>query len=112
MAKTKAELKSDQDNYHHLLKNARVALSEQRVKDAIDLAKSTWPYIDGMMQFEQRYENREFTTVEGVAIVLRNAPLVFDRQTLNELAELLKSKRRIDKNASDDLAAQLAASRA
>ena len=43
-------------------------------------------------------------------LVLRYAPLIFDSDSLDQLASLLKSQRRIDKNSAVDIASDLEAS--
>lgn len=111
MAMKKAEMEDHSAKYRALMVKARAAHREGRYHDAIDAAISTWNYIDGMMQYERRYESREFTGIEGIDLVLRYAPLVFDHQNLNTLESLLRSKRRIDKNTSDDLAGKLTGAR-
>jgi len=107
MAMTKAELERHQAEYYALVTQVRSALQSRRFHLAIELAVSAWPYIDGMMQFERRYESKEFKSIEAIDVVVRLAPLLFDFQCLNKLADLLKAQRRIDKNASADLAANL-----
>ncbi len=112
MAMKKAEMEAHRAKYNALIVRARAALREGRFHDAIEAAISTWDYIDGMMQYERRYQDREFTGIDSIDMALRYAPLVFDYESLNELDSLLKSKRRIDKNTSDDLVGKLAGARA
>jgi hypothetical protein len=65
-------------------------------------------YVDGMMQFERRFEERtERKSVETIDYVLQYAPLVFDQASLDELGGILKSQKRIDKNTTADLADNL-----
>jgi len=111
MAKTKAEMAEDRERYHELVANAQLALRENRFREAVKIASSSWKHIDGMMQFERKYENKEFSNIEAIDIVLEYAPLLFEFTVLNELAALLKAQRRIDRDASDDLARNLSEAR-
>ena len=88
----------------------------RRAHDHSLLSKSPWPqaaaawdYVDGMMQFERRFEDRtEQNSLECVDYALRYAPLLFDGETLNTLSILLQTQKRIDKNTTADLAGDLA----
>ena len=108
---TKAELAQDCTEYSRLLTLARNALRQGDIGQAIGFAVSSWPRIDGMMQFERKYSAREFDTVETIEIVLKYAPFIFDKQSLDSLEELLTEKKRIEKNTHDDLAEKLAEAR-
>lgn len=108
---TKAEMERHQADHDATLDEARFALQSRSWHKAIAFAVSSWQYLDGMMQYERKYEGREFTRLESIDIVLRLAPLLFDLSSLDKLASLLKSQRRIDKNASADLAADLSKAR-
>lgn len=111
MAKTKAEMESDRKAYRDAISNARQAIRDGCYSNAVRISSSSWGNIDGMMQFERKYENREFDSIEGISIVLKYAPLLFDSEVLNSLDILLKSQRRIDKYASNDMAGDLANAR-
>jgi hypothetical protein len=87
----------------------RTAHREDDVIKAIKIAVDACEYIDGMMQFEKRFEKREERrSVETIDYVFKYAPLVFDRRSLERVATLLKAQKRIDKIATDDLAKDLA----
>jgi len=108
MAKTKAELQSDATQYREALSAMRQAHRESRFLDAINIAMHACDYVDGMMQFERRFEERsERRSVETIDYVLQYAPLVFDRTNLEALGVILKSQKRIDKNTTADLAENL-----
>jgi hypothetical protein len=108
MAKNKAELQSDADKYRSAVAAMRTAHTEGRFLDALKEAMDACDYIDGMMQFEKRYEKRdERKDVETIDYVFRYAPLLFDSASLNKLSDLLKSQKRIDKVATADLASEL-----
>lgn len=112
MAKSKAELDSDRARYHELMGQARSALKDGRHDEAVQIAACSCKYIDGMMQFERKYEDREFSNIEAIDVILNYAPLLFHFQVLDDLESLLKSQRRIDRDASDDLAGDLSKARA
>lgn len=112
MAMTKPELEKHSDEYHALMARARAAEQQGLVCEAVEVALSSWQYIDGMMQYERKYEDEEFASVEAIDIVLEHAPLLLDFQSLDRLEVLLKDFRRIDKNTSESLADKLANGRA
>ena len=111
MAKLKADLESDQVRYHELMDQVRSALKGGRHDEAVRLAASSYKHIDGMMQFERKYKDTEFSNIEAIDVVLDYAPLLFHSQLLDDLENLLKSERRIDRDASDDLAGDLSKAR-
>jgi predicted RNA-binding Zn-ribbon protein involved in translation (DUF1610 family) len=62
-----------------------------------------------MMQFAHRYENHEsWASVESIDYVFRFAPILFEAQHINRLADLFKSQKRIQKNVTTNLAQSLA----
>jgi hypothetical protein len=104
MAKNKAELQSDAIQYREAVVAMRAAHRERRILDAIKIAVDSFDYVDGMMQFERRFEDRsERRSVETINYILRYAPLVFDQTSLDKLGDVLKSRKRIDKYATADL---------
>ncbi len=111
MAKTKAEMEEDRARYHELVAHARSMIRDGRFNEAIKIAAAAWKHIDGMMQFERKYENKEFSNIEAIDIVLEYAPLLFEFVVLDELEALLKAQRKIDRDASDDLAGNLSKAR-
>jgi len=111
MAMKKAEMEDHSRRYEAIVSQARSAQQGGMYQNAIKLARSSWQHIDGMMQFERKYTGQESVNVEGIEIVLSLAPMLFDFMSLDELESFLKSQRRVEKNASGDLAAKLSASR-
>jgi hypothetical protein len=108
MAKNKAELQSDAELYRRAVSAMRKAHNEGHVFEAIEIAVNACDYVDGMMQFERRFEERsERKDVETIHYVLQYAPLVFDPASLDKLTEILKSQKRIDKNTTADFAEEL-----
>ena len=108
MAKTKAELEFDATRYRLAVSLMRKTHQSGEVLAAIKIAVEACEFADGMMQFEKRFEKRlERKSVETIDFVLRFAPLVFDRTSLERVGSLLKEQKRIDKVATDDLAADL-----
>ena len=111
MAMKKADMEADHTQYGSLLLEAK---SAQQVGDycrALDAAKSAWRFIDGMMQYERRYNQKEFTTIDAIDMVLEYAPLFFDLQSLLDLENLLRDTRRIEKNTTDSLNERLSEAR-
>ncbi len=108
MAKTKAELESDYMRHSELMIQVRQARKEGDFLKAVELAVSAWEHVDGMMQYERRYGGHtDYKSIDSIEFVLRFAPLIFEFKGLEQLAVLLKSQRRIDKNTSADLVENL-----
>jgi hypothetical protein len=112
MAKMKAELDADYTRHETVMGEARSACHRQDYERAIELAVSAWDCIDGMMLYERKYCNRrEHHSIDSIDCVLRFAPLLFHFESLDKLAALLKSQRRIEKNTTTDVAQKLADAR-
>jgi hypothetical protein len=108
MAKNKAALEADATGYREAVSKMRRAHNEGRFFDAIEIAINACDLVDGMMQFERRFEgSSERRIVETIDYVLRYAPLVFDSSSLETLGTILKTQKRIDKNTTADLADDL-----
>ena len=111
MALTKAELENHRNEYYACIRKTRSALEASLYREAVEYAMASCPHIDGMMQYESKYEDREFTGIEAMDLVLKYAPLIFDSQSLDGLETLLRNQRRIAKNTADDLAGKLSTAR-
>ncbi len=111
MAKKKAEMEAHRREYYSLMDRARKALAEGSLREAVALAVASWEHVDGMMQYERRYEDKSFDSIEALDLVLKHAPLLFDSRSLEKLETLLKEKRRIARNTSQDLSQNLADAR-
>lgn len=107
----KAELEEHRDAYCAQMEKAATAQSEGMYKAAMDAAIGAWPYIDGMMQYERKFQEREFTSVEAIDLVLRYAPLLLDVKPLNRLEGLLAERKRIERDTSEDIAGLLGRAR-
>lgn len=108
MAKKKAELEADVERYYSRLEEMRTAHDQRDYQRALQSATAAWDYVDGMMQFERRFENRaERKSLECIDYVLRFAPLLFDAASLHALSLLLQTQKRVDKNTVSDLATSL-----
>lgn len=106
MAK-KADLQSAQTAYDRAMRLARAAEQQGDYPVAIARAIEAWEHLEGMMQFERRFEDAEFKSVPCIDLVLRHAPSILHAQALDELEHLLQTRRAIDRHASDDLATRL-----
>lgn len=112
MAMTKAEMEAHRAQYFVLVSDARDAQQNGLYKKAVEAAVSSWDYVVGMMQYERKYEQKESVSVEGIEIVLKLAPFLLDLGSLEKLAALLKSQRRIEKHASGALASGIETAKA
>lgn len=107
----KAEMEAHAAEYERLISEAHGAERRGLYRLAVECAFSAWGHIDGMMQYRRRYEDESFESVQAIEIVLRYAPLLLDATSLDTLEELLKTRRRLEKNTSDSLADKLAEAR-
>jgi hypothetical protein len=108
MAKKKDELRADRNRHVGLMRKVRAAHCDGRFQEAVELAVKALNNVDGMMQYESRFGDRsEYSSVDSIDYILRYAPLLFDLNSLERVAVVLKSQRRIDKNTTTDLATRL-----
>lgn len=103
----KAEMEEHKSNYYSLITQARNALKNGYYQIAIKCALSSFQYIDGMMQYELKYNERNFASIEGIDVIIKYAPIILDNQSLYDLEALLKNKKRIDKNTSEGIVEKL-----
>ena len=108
----KTEMEQHHIAYHEIVAKARSAERTGLYRMAMQLALSSWEHVDGMMQYERKYENAEFETIPAIEMVLKYAPLLLDFESLDALEILLKDCRRIEKNTSECLADRLNTARA
>jgi hypothetical protein len=107
----KVQMEHDRNEYASLMRGARSAMGRGDYREAIDTALSSWPHIDGMMRYEGKYADAEFSSVDAIDLVLKYAPLILDFGRLDKLEELLKDQRRIEKRTSTSLADKLCKAR-
>lgn len=110
---TKSELQADRDRYYEWLTIARNERARGNFGKAIDRSLVAFPYIDGMMQFERKYEprsdaSRDHESIEAIDIVLDYSPYLFRFDAISSVRQLLDKQRRIDRNTTEDLRAKLA----
>jgi hypothetical protein len=111
MAMKKAEMVSRCGLYNAAMADARVAEEVGLFGRAVQLALSACDFVDGMMQYERRFEDREFDSVEAIDLVLKYAPVLLDYKSLDAIERLLKTQRRIERDTSADVGEQLAGAR-
>ncbi len=103
MAKSKADLQKDRDNYYQHLTESRAAHAAGDCLRSLDCAARCLDYIDGMMRYERKYEDKEFLSIEAIDVILNEAPFFLHYQLLDRVEEILESKRLIEKHTSADL---------
>jgi hypothetical protein len=110
MAKNKAQLQSDAAHYRAAVELMRNAHVDGRYSEAVEIASQGCDFVDGMMQYERRFEGRgDRKTIETFNYIFQYAPLVFHRNSLETIGGLVKSQKRIDKNTTSDLSGELSA---
>jgi hypothetical protein len=100
----KADLQAAQMLYDEIMATARVDEAEGQYEKAISTAMRAWAYVEEMMKYERRWEQREFKSVSCIDTVIRLAPSLLHTRALAELRSLLSTRKSIDKHATDDLA--------
>ena len=103
----KAEMEAHHVQYHALMDRARLAEQKGLYRTAVQAALDSWDHIDGMMQYERKYEKKEFSSIPAIDMVLNYAPLLFDSRSLDSLENLLKESRRIGRDTVEDLGQKL-----
>lgn len=111
MAMKKSELEFQREQYERLLSSARSAEQSGMYRASLEHAMSAWQYIDGMMQYERRYEKVDFNSIPAIDLVLKYAPLLFQHESLARLENLLADFKRIEKLTAADMGQRLNAAR-
>jgi hypothetical protein len=108
---TKGEMEAHKRSYAWHMHEAKRAESTGVYRAAVKSAVSAWEHIDGMMRYENKYENRDFDNIDAIDLVLKYAPLLFDFRSLEGLEQLLAKNKRIQKSKANDPAEKLATAR-
>jgi hypothetical protein len=108
----KSEMETHHAEYYALMAEAESAERTGMFRVGVEKALSAFQHIDGMMQYERKYEEREFGSVGAIDMVLRYSPLLFYFEQLDTLEALLGEYRRIERDTEADLAAKVAEARA
>jgi hypothetical protein len=103
VAKSKAELEEDCRKYHLHLAESRAAREAGDHFHALECAAKCLDYVDGMMRYERKYDDRDFRSVPAIDFILTLAPLFLCRQLVSRVEELLYSQRLIEKYTSHDM---------
>ena len=112
MPMKKAEMEAHNSAYEQQMAAAETAERQGLYRVALRAAMDAWEHIDGMMQYQNKYEEREFSDVWAIDFVIKYAPLLLDQKSLNKLEELLDSQRRIERRTANSVPEKLAAARA
>jgi hypothetical protein len=111
MAMKKSEMEAEHLQYYEKMHLASVAEQNGLYREAVNLAVSAWPFVDGMILHARKYEDREVTRIGAFDIVLRYAPLLLDSRPLDELAQVLTKYKRVLKDGYAVMMDQLARAR-
>ena len=111
MPMKKAEMEAHNSQYDDYMAAAQSAEDHGLFKGAVKAAISAWEFIDGMMQYRAKYADAKFSSIPAIDLVLKYAPLLLDSKSLDRLEQLLRERRRIARNTSEDLAEELKAAR-
>lgn len=112
MAMKKAEMEAESLQYREMMSVAQAAERRGMYREALTVAISAWPYVDGMVLHERKYRDNEVANIAAIDLVLRYAPLLLDARPLNELEKLLTSYKRVLKDSFESMSERLARARA
>jgi hypothetical protein len=112
VAMKKAEIEEHRARYEALMAEARSAERDGLYRRVIELTLSSLGSVDGMMQYERRYEGAELSSIEAVDLILKYAPLLLDADSLKQVEALLRDSRRVERHTSESLADMLSQARA
>jgi len=107
----KNEMEAHHVEYNRLSEEVRKAQARGLYGDAIKLAKDSWSHIDGMLQYARRHLKVEISSIDTIEVVLKYAPLLFDKSSLDEIGTLLKECRTVEKNTSENMGEKLSNAR-
>jgi hypothetical protein len=103
----KAEMDEHRAAYQALMAEARAAEGGGLYAKAVHAALAAWEHIDGMMQYERRYTEKEFASIAAIELVLKYAPFLLDFPSLDALEKLLDENRRIERNTTSGVGEKL-----
>lgn len=111
MAIAKAELAQHAAAYRASMEAAEAAEAKGVYRDVIRHAVSAWDYVDGMLQFANKYENREPPNVPAIDLALKYAVLLLDLKTVDACEAFLSRSKHIEKRTTDNLPGKLSVAR-
>jgi hypothetical protein len=111
MAMAKAEISAHAAEYRAKMDAAQAAEARGLYPDAVQHAMSAWDDIDGMLQFANKYENREVPSISAIDLVLKYAALLLDLKSVDACEAFLARSKQIQKRTTDDLVGRLSSAR-
>lgn len=95
----RSEAAQHYQEYVALMRQARAAAERYDIPRVLELATAAWGCIDGMLRHVRRDGSEKVPQLAAISLVLRFAPIVFEKDLLTRLEQFLKSNRRIAKEA-------------
>ena len=111
MAMSKAEMEQHYSAHNRFLLSATSAYEQNRFGDAIKFACDALNHVDGMMRYARKYNDAEFNSVASIDLIFQLAPIMLDQDCLDRVEALLRERRTIQKNTTEDLSKSLAGAR-
>jgi hypothetical protein len=108
---TKAALEIAAERYSQLHEAAAQLAEKRDFLGAVNCASESLHLIPPMMQFERKYNSREFDSVETIDLILTFAPPLFLIDALDKVGEVLGEFRAIERNTDADMASKLSHAR-
>ncbi|MGC4002557.1 MAG: hypothetical protein QM811_05195 [Pirellulales bacterium] len=107
MATTKSDLEASYNAYHSGFTFCKLHLQENRYAQAVELASTTFPHLEGMIHFEKKYNKIDIDDIGVINLIIRFAPVVLDIESLSALEIVLLNNKRIKKIANRDYLSEL-----
>lgn len=108
---TKADLELARKACHAMAMDAIKAEQRHEYLRVIDLALQSLPLLDSAMQFERKYLNIEQPPTPTIRLILEYAPLFFRQHAIDQVSDLLKQNKRIERLSGQDLKSAVERSR-
>lgn len=100
---TKAELELGRKACHAMALDAIKAEQRHEYTRVIDIAVQSLPLLDTAMQYERKYLKIEQPPTPTIRLILEYAPLFFRQHAIDQVAELLKQNKKIERLSGQDL---------
>ena len=111
MALKKAEMEDHYNSYNKYMAQVKSLVNDGLFADALKNIFKAMDYVDGMMQYEKKYNKREFDSIEAIDYALKYAPLIFNYESIDFIEDMIKSYKRVEKNTNISIAELLTKAR-
>lgn len=96
---TKGELEWQCNTFQAIATQAIEAQQNHLYSQAIDYALQSFPFIDGMIQYERRYKKTEQINQPTLKLILAFSPVIFRWHSIDQVEVLINTTKRIERNS-------------